>query len=151
MYVCMYVCMYSFFVFKDKNNFSCGFWWVLVTFKWNPFVIWSPPQSRDWIGVMYHIQINKQNNPMTLSKHEATHRKANKEAWNDHALPVSQMLWNCLEILENSTPPAVDIKAGPITDRERVASRVGIRIFTYWRQPVVRKKQLISPWCPAFF
>ena len=39
----------------------------------------------------------KQNVPMTLSKHEANLGEENKEAEIDHALSVSQMLWNCLK------------------------------------------------------
>ena len=53
---------------------------------------------------MYHSPVKlvqlltvKGNEPMTLSKHEVTRRKANKETGNDYALPVLRMLWNCLE------------------------------------------------------
>ena len=47
--------------------------------------------------MLLHVLMVKQNDPMTLSKHGATCGKGNKETGNVYALPVSQMLWNCLE------------------------------------------------------
>ena len=47
----------------------------------------------------------KWNDPMTLSKHEVTGKKENKETGNDYTFPVSQMLWNCLEDSRAILPP----------------------------------------------
>ena len=61
----------------------------------------------------------KRSGPVTLSKHMFTRRKGNQGIVNDYALPVSQMLWNCLEDSRKFYSLAVNIKTGPITGEER--------------------------------
>ena len=61
----------------------------------------------------------KWNDPVSLSKYEATRRKENKETGNDYVLSISGVLWNCREeSREMSINPAVNIKAGSITEEE---------------------------------
>ena len=54
----------------------------------------------------------KRNEPMPLSKHEVTRGEGNKETRNDHALPVSRMLWNSLLYSRDILCSEMDIKAG---------------------------------------
>ena len=62
----------------------------------------------------------KRNNPVTLSKHEATR---SKEKGNDHAFPVSWMWGNFLEDFREFYSLAMDTKASPITEKEESSFR----------------------------
>ena len=75
------------------------------------------------IGVIYYDQIMlvpvlkvKRNNPVTISKNKTTRGKGNQEKVNDHAFPVSLVLWNCLEDFWASYTLAMDIKAGHVPE-----------------------------------
>ena len=135
----------------------CGLWCILVVLKGNPFVIWPHPhlQSRVGISAMYYGQVRlvpiltvKHNDPKNPSKHKATHRKGNKEIGNDHAYPVSQMLWNYQEDSIEFLQPSNQYKSWSQSKRrERVASshlsraipapRVKVEIFTHWIQNAI--------------
>ena len=96
-------------------------------------------QTRDAISVMFDGQVMlalvltvKTEQPVTLSKHEATHWKENKETGNDHTLTVSWMLWNFLEDSREFYCLAMDIKSQSHHRRrnELPASRTG----QFWAQ-----------------
>ena len=81
------------------------------------------PQSREEIGVIYHGQIMlapvlaaERNDHVILRKHEATHRKENKETENDLTLLISWMLWKFQENSREFYSPVMDIKADPVPE-----------------------------------
>ena len=64
--------------------------------------------GQDMLAPVLTVQ---RNDPMTLSRHEETHVEENKETGNDHALPVSVLLWNCLDDASEFYEPANENKS----------------------------------------
>ena len=78
---------------------------------------------------MYHGQVMfapvltvEQNDPVALSKHEATQRKGYKETENNHAPLVFQILWTYQEYLREFDSHALYKKQFYFTKRKRIGS-----------------------------
>ena len=68
-------------------------------------------------GMLASVLTVERTNLVTLSMHEATRGKGNKETGNNHALPVYRMLWNYPEDCREFYSPLMDMKAGSVPER----------------------------------